>query len=412
MARASGSGMDPLRLERIRPAIEKYVGEKRLSGAITLVFRRGRIVHEETYGVMDRETGRPMRPDAIFRIYSMTKPITCVALMTLLEQGRFRLTDPAAAYIPELGSLKVFAGGTAADPRLVDLERPVTIAHLLTHTAGLTYHFLEHGPVEQMYRDRGLTDDTPLEQFIAELGRLPLALQPGTAFRYSVAHDVVARLIEVISGSRLDRFFGETIFKPLGMNDTGFVVPEAKLERFVSLYGSRDLMKRDTTNRVQTEEAQAGVNRLLAGPRDSLQSRPHECFRGGVSLVSTAADYLRFSRMLLAGGELDGVRILGRKTIELMTANALPQSMLPYEIGGLASPGWGYGLGMRVMMDLAAAQTPGSLGEYGWSGAAGTYFWIDPREQLIGIMMRQHMPNNFFQAVPDFRAATYQAIVD
>lgn len=412
MAQALRSGMDQLRLERIRPAIEKHIGDTRLSGAITLVFRRGRIVHEECYGVMDRETRRPMRPDALFRIYSMTKPITCVALMTLFERGLFRLTDPVAAFIPELGALNVFAGGTAADPRLEDLERPITIRDLLTHTAGLTYHFLDHGPVEQMHRDRDLTDSTPLQQFIADLARVPLALQPGRAFRYSVAHDVAARLIEVISGARLDRFLADTIFKPLGMSDTGYVVPEDKLDRFVSLYGSRDLMRSDTTSRVQIEEAQAGVNRLLAGPRDSRQSRPHECFRGGVGLVSTAADYLRFSRMLLAGGELDGERILGRKTIELMTSNALQPHMLPYEIGGKASPGWGYGLGMRVMMDIAAAQTPGSLGEYGWGGAAGTYFWVDPREQLIGILMRQHMPGDFFQAVADFRAATLQAIVD
>jgi len=404
--------MDSSRLERIRPAVEKYIGDSRMSGAITTVFRRGQLVHQECYGLMDRESRRPMQPDALFRIYSMTKPITCSALMTLYERGLFRLSDPIAKYIPEFGGLKVFAGGSPADSRLVDLERPVTVRDALTHTAGFTYHYFEYGPVEQMYRDARLGDPTPLEQFITTLARLPLAFQPGTAFRYSVAHDVVGRLIEVISGIRLDRFVAETILKPLGMNDTGYFVPEEKLERFVSMYGSADISRSDSIGRRVMEEALAGANRLIAGPRDSLQSGPHESFRGGTGLVSTAADYLRLCRMLLAGGELDGVRILSRKTIELMTANHLPPALLPYEIGGRASPGYGYGPGLRVLMDVAQAQTLGSVGEFGWGGAAGTYFWIDPREELVGILMVQHQPSGLFPIAQDFRVTTYQAIAD
>ncbi len=412
MPRHPRSGMDASRLERIRPAIEKHIGDTRLSGAITLVCRRGEVVHEECYGLMDREERRPMRPDALFRIYSMTKPITCVALMTLHERGLFRLADPAANWIPELGGLKVFAGGTASDPRVVDLARPVTVRDLLSHTAGFTYPGHDYGPVEQMYRDALGDPAAPLAEFVAAVARLPLAFQPGTAFRYGVAHDIAGRLIEAVSGERLDRYLAKTILRPLAMTDTGYFVPEEKLERFVSLYGAGDEGRDDVTDRVRSEQALAGENRLIAGPRDSLQSGPHECFRGGTGMVSSARDYLRFCRMLLQGGELDGARILGRKTIELMTSNHLPAALLPYEIGGRASPGWGYGLGMRVMMDVALAGTPGSIGEYGWAGAAGTYFWIDPREQLIGILMAQHRPGGLFPISADFRATTYQAIAD
>ncbi len=411
MPRHARSGMDASRLERIRPAIEKHIGDSRLSGAITLVWRRGEVVHEECYGLMDREARRPMRPDALFRMYSMTKPITCVALMTLYERGLVRLADPVATWIPELQGLKVFAGGTASDPRLVEPARPVTVRDLLTHTAGFTYHYNEYGPVEQMYRE-ALPLDAPLAECVAAIGRLPLAFQPGTAFRYSVAHDVVGRLIEVVSGERLDRYLAKAILRPLAMLDTGYFVPEEKLDRFVSMYGAGDLARSDSLGRLLSERALAGENRLVAGPRDSPQSAPHEIFRGGTGLVSSARDYLRFARMLLEGGELDGARVLGRKTIELMTANHLAAALLPYENGGRAAPGWGYGLGMRVMMDPAQAQTAGSVGEFGWSGAAGTYFWVDPREQLIGILMAQHQPGGLFPTVADFRATTYQAIAD
>jgi CubicO group peptidase (beta-lactamase class C family) len=403
--------MDASRLERIRPAIEKHIGDARLSGAITLVSRRGEVVHEECYGLMDRETRRPMRSDALFRIYSMTKPITCVALMTLFERGLVRLADPVASWIPELGGLKVLAGGTASDPRLVEPARPVTVRDLLTHTAGFTYHFNEYGPVEQMYRD-ALPQEAPLAEYVAAIARLPLAFQPGTCFRYSVAHDVAGRLIEVVSGDRLDRYIDKNVLRPLAMLDTGYFVPEEKLDRFVSMYGAGDVCERRSLSRLLSERALAGENRLLAGPRDSLQSQEHAIFRGGVGLVSSARDYLRFCRMLLEGGELDGARILGRKTIELMTANHLAPALLPYELGGRSSPGWGFGLGMRVMMDPAQAQTLGSVGEYGWAGAAGTYFWIDPREQLIGILMAQHQPGGLFPTVADFRATAYQAIAD
>jgi CubicO group peptidase (beta-lactamase class C family) len=412
MARTPRSGMDGSRLARIAPAVGKHIGDSRMSGAITVVVRHGEVAHEECHGLMDREQRRPMRPDALFRMYSMTKPIVCVALLSLYEEGRFRLTDPVADALPELRGLKVFAGGTADDPRLVDPVRQITYRDVLTHTAGFTYHYTEYSPVEEIYRRAGVAGTATLADFVKTIARQPLCFQPGSGFRYGVSHDVVGRLIEVVSGRSLDAFLKERIFTPLGMKDTGYVVPEDKLDRFVSMYGAGDVGRAGMLGRRLAEDAQAGVNRLVEGPRDAQQSRPHTAFRGGTGLVSCAHDYLSFCRMMLAGGELDGARVLGRKTIELMTANHLPPSLLPYEVGGRYSPGYGYGLGVRVMLDPAQAQTLGTPGEYGWSGAAGTYFWIDPREDMIGVLMAQHQPGGTYPIAQDFRASAYQAIAD
>jgi len=407
MSNPENVGLASQRLARIVPVIAKYIDDDKIAGAVTLVARRGQVVALDCVGVMDRASRKPMRPDTIFRIHSMTKPITCVALMMLYEQGCFQLFDPVSKFIPAFDDLKVFEGG-----KLIDLVRPVTIQDLLTHTSGLTYHFLEYGPVEAMYRDAQVITPKPLSEFVANLLELPLALQPGTAWRYSFGHDVAGLLIEIMSGQALDVFLQERLFDPLGMVDTGYFVPQDKWGRFATMYGSAAIEHSGTTLSSQFGGAVTGINRRLAGPEDSLQSRPHNALRGGSGLVSTVSDYARFCQMLLNNGVLDGTRYLGRKTLELMVANHLKPKLMPYEIGGFYSPGYGYGLGFRVLMDVGQCMVPGTVGEYGWGGAASTHFWIDPKEAFIGIQMAQYQPSGYYPIASDFRVAAYQAIID
>ena len=405
-------GMSAERLARMRPALAKYVADDKVVGVVAMVARRGQVVYEDCLGLMDREKQIAMRPDAIFRIYSMTKPIMCTALMTLYEHGLFQLNQPVAAFIPAFNSLKVYAGeDDAGEMVLEDLQRPVTIRDLLTHTSGITYHWLENGRVEQLYRDAQLPFDNPIDEFVADLVKLPLAFQPGTSWRYGLSHDVVAYLVQLISGKRVDEYLRETIFEPLGMVDTGYYVPEAKLDRFVTMYGSHRVLEADMTVTRWFGDALKGASRYLAGTNDSLESAPHQAFRGGHGLVSTAADYLQFAQMLLNGGELNGRRILSRKTLELMTTNHLQPELLPFEIGGTPSLGVGYGLGFSVVMDIGQAQIVGSLGSFSWGGAATTTFWVDPQEELIGVMMSQYQPPVHL-LTPDFKVMAYQAIVD
>ena len=412
MIRPEEVGLSSERLARIRPAIGKHVGDGKIAGAVALVARRGKVAHLECVGLMDRESNKPMQPDTIFRIYSMTKPITCVAMMMLYEQGRFQLFDPVSKFIPAFSDLQVYDGGAGSDVKLVDLQRPVTVRDLLTHTAGLTYHFLEYGQVEEMYRERQVASSKPLSDFVADLLALPLAFQPGAAWRYSFAHDVVAHLIEILSNRPLDVYLQDSLFKPLGMVDTGFYVPEGKLDRFASMYGSIDIDRSDTTTTKWYGAAEAGVNRRLASRKDSLESKRHNVLRGGVGLVSTAPDYWRFCQMLLNNGELDGKRLLGRKTVELMTTNHLPPELMPFEIGGIFSPGYGYGLGVDVLVDVGQCQSVGSEGAYSWGGAATTSFWVDPMEEFIGIQMAQFQPSGFHLIGQDFKVMAYQSIVD
>ena len=404
-------GMSPERLARIRPAMERHIGEDKLAGVVTLLARGGRVVHHEAIGGLERSGGEPMCTDAIFRLYSMTKPITCVALMTLYEQSHFQLPDPASKFIPGFDGLKV-AIEDGSEVALVDLDEPVTIHQLLTHTAGLTYGFWEYGAVETRYRAARVSADQPLADFVSDLLELPLAFQPGAAWRYSFSHDVVARLVEIISGQAFDDYLHEHLFEPLGMMDTAFHVPQDKHHRFASMYGSGEVLGPDITGTRLFEDLEAGVNERIAGPSDSLESSPHRVLRGGHGLVSTASDYLRFCSMMLNGGELEGRRILGRKTVELMVTNHLAPELLPIEEGGLYRPGFGYGLGFGVLMDVGRSGTIGSKGEFNWSGAASTSFWVDPVEQLIGIQLAQFQPMSTFPNAEDFKVAAYQAIVD
>jgi CubicO group peptidase (beta-lactamase class C family) len=402
-------GMNARRLERIGPAMQAYVDRGVYAGINTLIARRGRIVHAGEYGWRDKEAGQAMTADTIFRLYSMTKPIICTALMTLLEEGRFRLIEPLAKYIPAFGAVKVLE----ADGKLVAPVRPILIRDLMTHMSGLSYHFVENGsPLGKMYDAGALLDPrASLQTAIDDLARLPLAFQPGTGWRYSVGIDVAARVIEVISGKPLGAFLSERLFEPLGMKDTGFTVAPDKRSRVAAMYGRPDLIAPGPTMGSEYAAWLAGANQRLDVSKSHPVDSPDDCARGGVGLFSTIGDYFGFAQMLANGGKLDGERVIGRKTLELMHANYVPASLIPLEIGGLPLPGYGFGLGSRVLMDVAQSGAPGSVGEFGWSGAAKTHYWVDPKEQVVGLFMTQSMMS-FDLPEFDLRALAYQAIED
>jgi CubicO group peptidase (beta-lactamase class C family) len=401
-------GMSACRLERIRPAMQAYVDRGVYAGINTLIARRGKVVHSGQFGWRDKEAGSPMTADTIFRLYSMTKPIICVALMTLLEEARVTLFDPLAKTIPAFGAVKVME----ADGSLVNPARPIVLRDLMTHTSGLTYHFVDESPAAKMYHGAKLLDaQCSLEAAIDDLARFPLAFQPGSRWRYSVGIDVVARVIEVVSGRPLGAFLRERLFEPLGMADTAFGVPPEKRNRVAAMYGRPDLLAAGPTVSSELEAWAKGVNDRLDVSRSYPVDSPNVFMRGGHGLFSTTGDYFRFAQMLANGGELDGARILGRKTLALMHSNHVPAALLPLDIGGLPLPGYGFGLGSRVLMDVAQSAAPGSVGEFGWSGAAKTTYWADPQEELVGLFMTQSMMS-FDLPELDLRALAYQAIVD
>ena len=405
---SEAAGMSARRLERVGPAMQAYVDRGVYAGVNTLIARRGKVVHSGAFGWRDKEAGEAMTANTIFRIYSMTKPIVCVALMTLLEEGRFRLIDPVAKYIPAFGAVKVLE----ADGSRVPPFRPVMIRDLMTHMSGLSYHFVENSPLRKTYGEAKLSDaQCSLEAGIEDLARFPLAFQPGSRWRYSVGIDVAARVIEVISGRPLGAFLRERLFEPLGMADTAFGVPPEKRNRLAAMYGRPDLIGPDVTVRSELEDWAKGVNDRLDVSHSYPVDSPDVFMRGGVGLFSTIGDYFRFAQMLANGGEFDGARIIGRKTLELMHSNFVPAALLPLEIGGLPLPGYGFGLGSRVLLDVAQSGAPGSVGEFGWSGAAKTTYWVDPKEQLVGLFMTQSMMS-FDLPEMDLRALAYQAIDD
>jgi len=392
-ARPEDVGLSSQRLARATRAMEQDVAAGRIPGAVALLIRNGKVAYLEARGMADREARKPMKKDTIFRIYSMSKPITSVALMTLYEEGRFRITDPVARYMPEFANLKVLVEEPGAEGyRLVKPKRPVTIQDLMRHTAGLTYGFFAKSAVDQMYLDAGiLTRDRDLAEMVQKLCLIPLKHQPGSTWEYSVAVDVQGRLIEVLSGMSFDQFLRKRIFEPLKMPDTGFYVPEAKKSRFAQLY---------------TPDKNGGIK-----PADPKTSRDFmkkgTFFSGGGGLVSTISDYARFCQMMLNGGELDGVRILSPKTVHLMTIDHLGD--IPK---GKLTPGCGFGLGFAVTLDLSRTGIAGSVGEYRWGGAAGTRFWIDPAEKMIGIYMVQILPHTGLRYGDTFKVFAYQSIVE
>ncbi|MBW2282638.1 MAG: beta-lactamase family protein [Deltaproteobacteria bacterium] len=403
--RAEDVGMSSAQLARIDAHLNRrYLDTKKIAGALTVVSRRGQVAYASPIGMMDMDRGKPMREDTIFRIYSMSKPITSVALMTLYEQGEFQLDDPVHKWIPEWRDLRVYAQGNYPNFITTPCERPMTVRDLMTHQSGLTYGFMERTNVDRAYRRLdvgGAAAGGTLREMIEKLAGLPLEFSPGTRWNYSVATDVLGYLVEVMSGKRFDEFLQDHVFGPLGMVDTGFTVPPEKLDRFAANY-----------NRGPDKQI-----RLEDDPETSEYARPRTFLSGGGGLVSTAADYLRFCRMLLAGGTLDGERILGRKTIELMTMNHLPEGQDLSTLGfGTFSEttydGVGFGLGFSVALDPARAQLIGSVGEYAWGGAASTAFWIDPAEDLIVVFMTQFMPSGTFNFRGQLKTLIYPALID
>jgi CubicO group peptidase (beta-lactamase class C family) len=395
-------GLSKDRLDRIRQAMDKEIAQNRLAGGIGLVARRGSVAYFETYGYADKESRKPMQKDAIFRIYSMTKAMTGVAVMSLYEEGRFALTDPVSRYLPEFASMKVAV--EKADPlsgkrilsHTVPAEHQIMILDLLRHTSGLNYSGPHDEKGEMVYQRLGLNpaggDEFPLSEFVKRLAQAPLVHQPGTIWDYSYSIDVLGRLVEVVSGQTLDQFFAERILKPLRMEDTGFFVPQPKWNRLVTLY---DL------------NADGTIKRASDAAQESAKKKPM-VLMGGAGLMSTATDYARFVQMLVNGGELEGVRILSPKTVELMRSDVLGE--LPKISGLLPPPGYGFGLTFAVNRGPAHTGSIGSKGEYNWAGAAGTTFWVDPREQMIGVLMIQTMLD--LRKGVQFKQLAYQAIID
>ena len=405
-ARPEALGLSSERLARIDAHLKsRYLDPGKIAGALTLVWRRGEIAWLSPVGLMDRERGKPMTEDTIFRIYSMTKPIASVALMSLYEQGHFQLSDPVHKVIPEWRDLSVYRMGNHPRWLTAPCERPMSIRDLLTHTSGLTYGFMERTNVDRAYRKLGLAGrvgqryEGTLEEFVSALSQLPLEFSPGTAWNYSVSTDIVGRLVELYSGERFDEYLRRHIFEPLGMEDTGFFVPPEKLERFAACY----------------DRGPGKKLRLQDDPEKSRYLEPPRFLSGGSGLVSTAHDYLRFCRALLSGGELEGARILGRKTVELMTTNHLPggADLASVSVGlfsEVRNEGTGFGLGFSVNLDPVANQGAGSVGEFAWGGAASTVFTIDPAEELILIFMTQLMPSQTFDFRGQIKAIVHGAI--
>jgi len=412
-------GFSPQRLARVDRLLERYVQSGLLSGILGLVYRRGEVAYANAVGMRERETNRPMTEDTIFRIYSMTKPITAVAALMLYEEGRFLLDDPLANYIPGFEDVRVYAGGME---NLETPDRPIHVKDLFMHTAGLTYGWDQEHPVEERYRKTiGDTEQLNLETFVERIASLPLLYHPGSRWIYSYATDVLGRLVELLSGQSLDCFFRQEIFAPLGMNDTAFHLPPESIDRFAACYwppGGKMGPGTPPSPRPDYDEpydlANLGEPRfdLQDAPTGSRYTRPPNFLSGGGGLVSTAGDYLRFAQMLLNGGVLDGNRLLGRKTVEMMRVNHLPAGLMPIQVGPTPDSGYGFGLGVSVLTDPTASSQPGSAGSFGWSGAATTQFWIDPTEEMIGLLLAQFFPFDYYPIAREFRLAAYQALVD
>src|SRR5215472_11855877 len=397
------AGFDEGRLERITEHLAgRYVEPGKIAGCQTLVARHGRVGYFRSLGCADRERSLPVREDTIWRIYSMTKPITSVALMTLYERAALHLDDPVHRFLPGWRDVKVCEAGEGGASRLVEPARPVTVRDLLTHTAGLSYGNDPDHPVDRLYTQARLRDpEVTNEELCRRLAGLPLKFQPGTRWHYSFATDVCGHLVEVISGRRFDDYLRETIFEPLGMADTGFVVPERGRERFAASYA------RDSDRRLQ----------LFDDPRESAYLAPRPILSGGGGLVSTTPDYLRFAEMLRRGGELDGHRVLGERTLRFMARNHLPGgaaiSDMALGVMGEVMAGTGFGLGFAVALDPVAVQSVCSPGEFYWGGAASTVFWVDPVEDLVVIFMTQLMAGTFtFNFRGQLRQLVHQALVD
>jgi len=384
-------------LQRIEQMTETYINDGKSAGMLTLVSRGGEIAQISCRGYADIESATPIRENTIFRIYSMTKPITSVALMTLFERGYFELDDAAKRWIPALGKLEVHGQGK--------LDSDITIRQLLTHTAGFSYGFEpDKSPVDKLYAEvwRERIQDQTLQQVMQKVLELPLVAQPGTLWHYSIATDICAYLVELISDMPFADYLQRTIFDPLGMIDTAFEVSADKIDRFATLYGYRDdnpLAQLETNDRSPFISAISGI--------------PVRLHSGGAGLVSTVNDYLRFAQMMLNRGEIDGQRILDAGTVALMTTNQVPESQLPLSFNSVAPgpfSGYGFGLGYAINMDPSNTAAAGSRGDFGWGGLADTYCWVDPEQALVAILMQQYIPSLHHAGRKDFRNAVYRAL--
>jgi CubicO group peptidase (beta-lactamase class C family) len=401
---ADAAGMNEARLERITDHFEsRYVTPGKIAGCQIAVVRGGHLAYSRSLGLMDRERERPMADDAIFRIYSMTKPIASLALMQLYEQGMFQLTDPVHRYIPEWRTLKVGEVQPDGTINQVKPQRPMNVRDVLMHMTGLPGGLFPGNPIDDAFAEargvqrKGLT----LEGITTLLASHPLKFHPGTQWNYGLSTDIVGRLVEILSGNRFDDYLRQEIFEPLGMADTGFFVPEESADRFTALY------------QFQPGNSPA----LLETPEQSGYLRLRSYLSGSGGLVSTTRDYVAFCQMLLNGGQLDGRRVLGRKTLELMTRNHLPGGATLMELanGGFGEAGFegvGFGLGFAVGLGPAATAMAGSAGDFYWGGAASTAFWIDPAEDLFAVFMTQLLPSAAYPFRAQLRALVYQAIDD
>ena len=395
LASPADAGLSPEKLGRVTSALESYVDSGKLPGVVAMIARHGKLGYARAVGYADVEHRTPLSTGDVFRIYSLTKPVIAVAVLELAERGKLRLDDPVAKYIPAFGDTKVFAGGSAAMPVLRAPDRPITIAHLLTQTAGLTYGLFGHTPVDSMYLEARPLDFTrPLDEAVDSLARLPLMSSPGDAWNYGAAYDVLGRVIEIVTGEKLDVALDRLVFRPLGMTSTRF-------------HASPELMKRIPVLYTRSTDS------LLVPVRPPLEIRYRSEGRllsGGAGLLSSPSDYLRFAQMLLNGGELDGHRILERGSVTEITRNQLPPALTPIDAPIVAYSGYGYGFGGTVLVDSTRSGLPGSPGIYRWWGLMGTFFWIDPRADLIGMVWTQFAPGRAFPLEQDFQRMVYEAV--
>jgi CubicO group peptidase (beta-lactamase class C family) len=388
-ATPESQGFSSERLERLHARLKGFVDEGKYSGMVLLLARNGRIVDWQTYGLRDVEERLPMEKDTIVRLYSMSKIVTSVAALILHEEGRLKLDDPVSKYLPALEKPKVMTGGTVKAPVLVAAKTPITVKHLLTHTAGFLYGFGTE-PIDKIYQQAGLWEAASMDEFVAKAAKLPLGHEPGTRFRYGINTDLLGAVIEKVSGQTLDAFVEERICKPLGLADTGYDVPAEKMGRLAKVYTLKE-----------------GHFSAVEPAASSFAEKGRGFPTGGAGMFSTAGDYARFAQMLLNGGELDGVRILGRKTVELMTVNHLNGLK---RVTNEFSESDGFGLGVYVRLDLAKSNRLGSEGTFGWSGAATTNVIMDPREKLVAIVLAQHMPFNQNDLFWYVSTLTYQSL--
>lgn len=398
-------GFDAARLERIDRHFGRYVEDGRLPGWLVAVSRHGRIAHVGAGGLRDVEAGAAAREDTVWRIHSMTKPIVSVAAMMLWEEGAFELKDPVSRWIPAFAESRVWTGGSSLKPATEPLTEPLRMWHLLTHTAGLTYGFHYSHPVDAIYRAGGFDWGTPpgldLEACCEAWAGMPLLFQPGREWNYSVATDVLGRVVEVIAGRPLDEVLAERVLGPLDMDETSFFADERLAPRLAALYSP------DPATGVAARNDAIGAGAL----------RRPDCLSGGGGLVSTAADYHRFARMLLGGGELEGTRLLGPRTLRYMGANHLPGGADLEQVGRplfseTTFDGVGFGLGFSVLLDPVANRVPGSPGELAWGGAASTAFWVDPAERISALFFTQLLPSSSYPLRSQLRQLVYQALVD